>query len=355
LDALNELQAADLLNQSVGNQSRNASLSSQALSREPPLVMISLDAAAMEASGIIAYVAILFLPPVAVILCTLMFTRSGSEWGDVPIYKDGVGTADLQPFTKQSMQSRGVASAPTSSAPVARSNLLAKPTGGAGGLLRGLQRSQPSADDQPFLGVEFSGSLCPELTVPASLKTEATFFIQGAELTPLAQEVKIDVCRETANRESLLHLIVSESGRDKGILLETALEHSIAFLRTASAVRDHQGNSAGPQRFVKICRAAFDGGPYAPAFAVVMGQQEGDMRTDQHFVMWGCTPTGERGPAILQIYRVSESQLNAVDAQGVLIATMDERKTRDYRALRVGHGVDLALVMCAMTAAIKLS
>merc|ERR1719237_145037 len=114
-----------------------------------------------------------------------------------------------------------------------------------------------------------------------------------------------------------------------GVLLENSLQLPIAFINTETALGSKaSGRPSVANRYVSIARAGSalaSGGQagYDAPFAVVYADQGAGF----HYLMYHCTPSGEKGPLILHIYQTQSRDrlFNIADPGGALIGTCEER------------------------------
>lgn len=192
------------------------------------------------------------------------------------------------------------------------------------------------------------GMLCPALIVPKA--AGVTLSLTG-DLDPFQQEVVLSVASVDVTTETILRLMISETGRDSGILLESVLKLPIAIMETGAAVAP-RGESKRPaeQRMVLVRR---DMDPTRAPYAVVRAE------APTCFVVTRGTLDGRPGEQLLSVLQDSRnSRANIVGVDGTLIASMQIKSdptSRVQRIIHVAQNADAALVLCAVVASVKLS
>lgn len=205
-----------------------------------------------------------------------------------------------------------------------------------------------------YLGETDPSALCAELMVVT--KNGAMLFLDG-EIESYQQDDMLTLRKSDHGNEPLLFAYMSETHGESGILLETCLQNTFGFLKTTAAVAK-QGQPMPKESLRHMPILRFNGrqaNPRGLPYAVVEADQAG-----HHAIVHGCTPTGDRGPIMLQVYRSSSHCLNLVCPNGVLLATVDEiqvaagKKNFTRRIFRIAPGCDVALLMCAVIGLHKL-
>jgi len=175
-------------------------------------------------------------------------------------------------------------------------------------------------------------------------------------LAPYQQEEVLAVSHleSTSVDEVIVRVFISESGRDSGILMESAMRFPIAFLDTEKAVQPKGASPAPPStRKVSISRAApVSWDPCATPFAVVKAEEP------SHFVVRRGTADGSPGKELLSVVSdESGSQSNVLDENHRLIAAMETRTDptgRPFYLVHIDQGVDAGLVLSGVISAVKL-
>jgi len=195
-----------------------------------------------------------------------------------------------------------------------------------------------------------TGTLCQSLVVPKA--TGVTLGVEG-DLLPCQQETVCDITmKDSTNNEGLLRLLVSETGKDRGMLLESVLKLPIAIIDTNAAVAPAGASPpSGESRHVLIRR---DMDPTRAPFAVVRAEP-GAQRV---FKATRGTLGGGEGEHLLSVL-IDKGGLrgNIVSAEGKLVASMETRTEpggRTERFLNICQGADSALVLCVVFASVKL-
>lgn len=190
------------------------------------------------------------------------------------------------------------------------------------------------------------------------------------ELGPGAQDTVV-VVRDIATKNTIANAFVSERGPDPGILLETALRDTFAFLDTSLALVGF-GAVAQTNRRVVLRRASVGGWDVAgPPYAVLFLNTNVGGST---LIARRGGPAGRVGRALLSLNMDASGQvINIVDATGRLMATTEPsgssspqvqrgptwspgsaQQTPRQTLLRIAHGADAGLVLCAVFGAHKL-
>lgn len=194
-----------------------------------------------------------------------------------------------------------------------------------------------------YLGVHDSQPLCKELVVQSP---EGCALQLTGPIKVLKQEGVLQLTQADRTRTPVMFAYLTETQRHGGILLESALHHPIALIRTGAAF-------AASQRHVSIVRTAFSADPFGLPMAVVEPQGE------FHCVVRCCTAVGVQGDVMLHIHK-GDNFVNITNASGGLMATavpdssVGPARRDECLTLKVASGVDLPLVMCATISAFKL-
>eukprot|EP00747_Dinoflagellata_sp_TGD_P183598 gnl/TRDRNA2_/TRDRNA2_38565_c0_seq1.p1 gnl/TRDRNA2_/TRDRNA2_38565_c0~~gnl/TRDRNA2_/TRDRNA2_38565_c0_seq1.p1 ORF type:complete len:447 (+),score=77.94 gnl/TRDRNA2_/TRDRNA2_38565_c0_seq1:112-1452(+) len=178
-------------------------------------------------------------------------------------------------------------------------------------------------------------------------------------ISPFQQEEVIEVSKLEIKKEMVVRIFISEGGKDRGILLESALRFPIAFLDTSAAV-SKKGQPPLPalNRRVLIYRASaemWDPTRHTP-FAIVEAADGSNSR----FCAYPGANSGEQaGLPLLTVHLGDGARVaNIHGADGKLIASSEMSNTstanNPSRKLQIGHGVDAGFVLCAFLAAVKL-
>lgn len=201
-----------------------------------------------------------------------------------------------------------------------------------------------------------SGSaLCTQLIVQT--QQGVTLLVNGS-FEPYQQEEVIDVSNTSRiSSEVVLRIFMSEAGKDSGILLESPQRFPIAFLHTGSAVgpKDAPKESPSVQQKKQVlisrasCLTARTGVKNDNYFGLVRPLEGSAV------VM---TRGGEPGgPVLLTVNaRVGTCEMSVADATGQIIASVQPRRQsqQPQHILHVQYDVDVAMVLCAVIAAVKL-
>lgn len=201
-----------------------------------------------------------------------------------------------------------------------------------------------------FIGHETDTSLDEETLCSALLVQQqggVTIAIDGV-ITNQRQEEAFEVMKMAQQNEVIVHIMASEAGEDRGVLIETVLQFPVAFIDTSNAL----GHNGLGHRSVKICRASPTWNPKAPPYAIV--EAEG---------IHGCFAMRRscNGRVIITINKDTSGHVsNIVDHCGRLLATTELRHAtadvnRTTTIVHIQRGVDAGLVLCAVIATAKLS
>lgn len=224
------------------------------------------------------------------------------------------------------------------------------------------QRGIPSF----YRGVEYVGPLSPELRVnkPAG----EMLFVDG-EITPWAQEGVVAFRLADITRTIVARCYISETRNDQGAVLETSRSQSIAYINTSQAFRRSPIDTTQPaykvedipstKRYVALCRGKRGADPRAPPFAIVEAVSRRAEGFASQYVVSGCTSGDRPGPVLLHLIQGGSDadHISFLDAFGRLVATIEQRPSEEVEHrlhMRIGCGVDAALVMCSLLAAAKL-
>lgn len=315
-----------------------------------------------DGNAIIAVVVMVGLPLLLGVACVLLVPQKGASPRNEDHARSSLkasGTRDLRslgvPATAESMQ------APSRAPTLSRlsMNQVAGPASAAWDPMSMSGRSfilprtdslssNASLPPSVHRTVCESGALCQALVVPKA--AGVTLGVEG-DLLPCQQETVVDITmKDSTNNESILRLLISETGKDRGMLLESVLKLPIAILDTGAAVAP-TGAAPADSRQVLIRR---DMDPSRAPFAVVRVEQ-GAQRV---FKATRGTINGAEGEPLLSVLvDMGGLRGNIVSAEGKLVASMETRSEpggRTQRFLNICQGADTALVLCVVFAAIKL-
>lgn len=302
-----------------------------------------------DSDAIIAVVVVVGLPLVLCIACLFLVPRDGrsprSEDNQRVSLKNAVGVPMGGPSSEVFL--RG------SRAPTQRLSdiSLAQHVGNAEQSNRNfnLPRSDSlssNASLPPSIqrSISESGTLCQSLIVPKA--QGVTLGVEG-DLLPGQQETVLEITmKDSTNNEGLLRLLISETGKDRGMLLESVLKLPIAILDTNAAA----AQTGAESRQVLIRR---DMDPTRAPFAVV---RRGQGAQNVFRVTRGTLGGGEGEPLLSVLIDMGGLRGNIVSPEGKLVASMETRSEagRTQRFLNICQGADAALVLCVVFAAIKL-
>lgn len=192
------------------------------------------------------------------------------------------------------------------------------------------------------------GMLCPALIVPNA--AGVTLSITGS-LDAFQQELVLSVASVDVTTETILRLMVSETGRDSGILLESVLKIPIAIMETGAAVGPSGESRRPPEHRAVVIRRDMD--PTRAPYAIIRAE------ASTCFVVTRGTQDGSPGEQLLSVLQDSRNSCaNVVGADGKLIASVQIKKdstSRVQRIIHVAQNADAALVLCAVVASVKLS
>jgi len=192
------------------------------------------------------------------------------------------------------------------------------------------------------------GMLCPALVVPHP--AGVTLNLTG-DLDAFQQEVVLNVAKVDVTTELLLRLLISETGRDSGILVESVLKLPIAILETGAAVAPRGERRPPPEQRMVVIRRDMD--PTRAPYAVVRAQ------APTCFVVTRGTLDGGPGEPLLSVLQdTRNSRSNVVAADGKLLASVEVRGVSPtqgaQRIIIVAQHADAALILCAVIASVKL-
>mmetsp|Transcript_116795 Transcript_116795/g.341979 ORF Transcript_116795/g.341979 Transcript_116795/m.341979 type:complete len:418 (-) Transcript_116795:34-1287(-) len=223
----------------------------------------------------------------------------------------------------------------------------------------GPRSSRGDTTDNESLSSSSSGSgiLCPELIVR---EVQGVTLLINGEFEPHQQEEAIEVSKTDISGEVIVRAFLSETGKDRGVLLESAWRFPIAFLDTSAAAGAVDGAAASTkprsERKVMISRASALSSrsqyPNDSYFAVVKA-----LNATAVVMTRGSEPCG---PVLLTVHtRVGSSNLAVADAAGKLVASLEPRRNASagqdpQHVLHVEHATDVAMVLCAVIATVKL-
>jgi len=195
-----------------------------------------------------------------------------------------------------------------------------------------------------------SDILCAALVVQQD--TGVMLAINGL-LRPEPQEEVLEIVQVENQSTAIVRIFVSESGPDRGILLESSLLFPIAFLDTSRCSESH---SSGARR-VSISRAAPGAvDPNNPApFAIVEEGRDGT-------TVYRGRQDGSRGRLMQKVTVIQQPGgghcLAIKDARGADIARVEPRHRSDgvpSLVLHIVQGEDSGLVVCSVIATVKLT
>lgn len=250
-----------------------------------------------------------------------------------------------------------------------------------GGSFAGPDTSAPSAPPSPMYasarGMSDNASMSSgerEDTMPLATglvvnNVDGLGIVIPWELGPGPQDTVV-VVRDIATKNTIANAFVSERGPDPGILLETAQRDTFAFLDTSLALVGF-GAVAQTNRRVVLRRASVGGWDVAgPPYAVLFLNTNAGGST---LIARRGGPAGRVGRNLLSLNMDANGQvINIVDATGRLMATAEnsggsspplrgaawspgqQQATPRQNLLRVAHGADAGLVLCAVFGAHKL-
>lgn len=189
-----------------------------------------------------------------------------------------------------------------------------------------------SASAMPVQQANDVGTLCPALIVP---KPSGVTLIISGELLPVKQEVVVNIAAVDVTTETILRLLISETGTHSAILLESVLKLPIAIMETPKDKED---------RRVLVRR---DMDPTHPPFAIIQADT-------------GCfSATRASGEHLLSVmFDNRNHRANVVGADGKLLASVETKSDslmRDQRVVNISQNADAALVICSIVACVKLS
>lgn len=319
----------------------------------PPVINfaeVSLQLRSRDGDAVLAIFVMVGVPCLLGIGCLLLAPRDGkSSWSEDP-------TVQTNPSLRSAAPPLGSAEAmlPGSRAPSVPVLSAGASWDPAAALAKSnMQRSDSmssAASERPAglkMNIE-TGTLCQSLVVPKA--SGVTLGLDG-ELLPCQQETMVEITmKDSTSNEGLLRLLVSETGKDSGMLLESVLKLPIAILDTSNAVSRRGLPPPAENRRVLIRR---DMDPARAPFAVV--RSDGAARV---FKATRGTMNGGAGePLISVLVDMGGLRANIVNAEGRLIASMESRQEpsgKSQRFLNICHGADAALVLCVVFSAIKL-
>lgn len=200
----------------------------------------------------------------------------------------------------------------------------------------------PSGLGTPLASGGSTGSetiLCPALVVEQS--AGVTLQVNGT-VTPWRQEEVAEVISMDHGKAVVVRMFISESGRDSGILMESAIRFPLAFINTASAVNSQGLKPPTKNRHVSISGSSpMRGASSSGVFAVV------SMENGAPVVRQGSSS----GPVMWTIEKSGRIQ----DQQGKEVATIRSAYPGPGMTIWVAPGADACMMLCAMVAAAKLS
>mmetsp|Transcript_64935 Transcript_64935/g.184398 ORF Transcript_64935/g.184398 Transcript_64935/m.184398 type:complete len:429 (+) Transcript_64935:114-1400(+) len=211
----------------------------------------------------------------------------------------------------------------------------------------------PSAQLRPrrqkYLGDGNTQAFCRELTV---LDTSGSTFILTGKALPYQQEEVLEVRRDgfqQAPHEAVLKCTTSETRGHCGILLETSMGSSVVYMMTDEAVSPKGEQPPQQDRHVALVRMNNRDLPADPLPTAVVERTNGSSNL---CVRW-CTPTGQPGGVLVSMLVHANHGIDLRNKDGSLVATL-KCHLGEHGRLHIAKGMDVALVVSAMIAALKL-
>jgi len=313
------------------------------------LIAMTTAVRTSEKASVLVIVFLIILVPV-VLAATLLFFMCAERRKAEPGLLDPLGSQVAVPTRRDSIATRRSSICSSRRRSIDASSL--------GGLSQFKSRSGSCASTpSPF---------CSELIVD---NPRGMALLINGQFEPNQQEEVVEVTSADASGEVVVRALMSETGMDSGVLLESGHRIPIAFLHTHAAVglrvlpspRGGRPSPRGGQRKGRHVLVSRVSG--------LADQSGGHPNDDMDFALVQVTEGnvvvmtrgGEPGGALLLAVHVrpGSRRMTVADAASKLVASVGPRRDGQQgplpqQVLNVEHGVDVALVLCALISAVKL-
>lgn len=201
---------------------------------------------------------------------------------------------------------------------------------------------------QKYLGDGNTQAFCRELIVPDI--RGANFTLNG-KIMPYQQEEVFEIRQDgfMQTGEAVLKCMMSETGGQCGILLETSMGNSVIYLMTDEAVSPKGEHPPQQDRHVALVRMNNRELAADPLPTAVVERTNGH---NNLCVRW-CTKNGRPGDVFVSMLVHTGHGIDLRNKEGSLVATL-KGQLGEHGRLHVARGMDVALVVSAMIAAFKL-